>query len=114
MTMIARFFSTFLYRIFEVVEWFGKLVVAAFEALWDLTKDGVSWVLEQFLQLATAAVQAVDLGGIDSALGVWGSIPGNVLEVCAALGLGTCFAIITAAIGVRMMLQLIPFTRLGS
>ncbi|HHX8562865.1 MULTISPECIES: DUF2523 family protein, partial [Vibrio] len=42
------------------------------------------------------------------------SIPPTVSWVMAAVGLPQCLSIILAAITVRLMLQLIPFTRLGS
>ncbi|WP_268810370.1 DUF2523 family protein, partial [Vibrio parahaemolyticus] len=42
------------------------------------------------------------------------SIPPTVAWVMAAVGVPQCLSIILAAITVRLMLQLIPFTRLGS
>ncbi|MOA59084.1 hypothetical protein D3C78_1836160 [compost metagenome] len=59
-------------------------------------------------------VTAVDTSGIDASLGAWGAIPAEVLNVLGLLGAGEAVAIIISAIGVRMLLQLIPFTRLGS
>lgn len=112
--MVAEFFTMLFRKVAAFAEWIGKLWVAIFQALWDLLKDGVCWVVEQFLDLAVAAAQSLDVSGIQTGLSAWGSIPGNVLEVCAALGLGTAFSVISAAIGIRLVLQLIPFTRLGS
>lgn len=107
-------FTMLLAKIAASVAWFGKLFVAVFVALWDIGKDGVCWVVEEFMKLAVTTLQALDVSAISSNLGVWGSIPGNVMEVLSALGLGQAFTVIVAAIGVRMVLQLIPFTRLGS
>jgi len=101
-------------KVSAVLKWVGELWVAIFKAAWDFVKDGFCWALESLLKIAVSAVQSVNVGSISDWVGVWGSIPANVLEVCAALGLGTAFGIITAAIGVRLVLQLIPFTRLGS
>ncbi|HDM8072463.1 TPA: DUF2523 domain-containing protein, partial [Vibrio harveyi] len=42
------------------------------------------------------------------------SIPPTVAWVFAAVGLPQCLSIILAAITIRLLLQLIPFTRLGS
>lgn len=114
MQAIVNAFTTFFAKIGKVVEWFGNLFKAVFVALWDLLKDGVCWVMESLLKIATGVLQSLDVTSISSQVGVWGSIPANVLEVCAALGLGTAFGIITAAIGIRFLLQLIPFVRLGS
>jgi hypothetical protein len=114
MQMIVDAFTKLLAKIAAVVGWFGDLAKAVFLAGWDFIKDGFSWALESLLKIAVSAVQSLNVSTITNALGVWGSIPANVLDVCAALGLGTAFGIITAAIGVRLVLQLIPFTRLGS
>lgn len=111
---IAQGFSLLISKLAAIVGWFADLAKAVFVAAWDLMKDAVSWVVEQFLQIATAAVQSINVGAITDHLGVWGSIPGDVLDVLAALGLGTAFSIIATAIVIRLGLQLIPFTRLGS
>ncbi|MDF5683562.1 DUF2523 family protein, partial [Vibrio parahaemolyticus] len=42
------------------------------------------------------------------------SIPPTVSWVFAAVGVPQCLSIILAAITIRLLLQLIPFTRLGS
>jgi hypothetical protein len=114
MQAIVDAFTRLFSKVTQVLTWIGELWKAIFLAGWDFIKDGFCWALESLLKIAVGAVQAVNVGGITENMSVWGSIPANVLEVCAALGLGTAFAIITAAIGVRLVLQLIPFTRLGS
>jgi len=111
---MSLFFTMFLAKLTAIVAWFAALAVALFVASWDMFRDVPAWIVEQFLTLAGAAVGSLDVSGITSNLSAWGSIPANVLEVCSALGLGTAFAIIVSAIGVRFALQLVPFTRLGS
>jgi len=42
------------------------------------------------------------------------SLPADVLNILGLIDLGTCTQMIAAAIAIRIILQLIPFTRLGS
>ncbi len=114
MQNLINAFTTLFSKIAAVVQWFADLAKAVFTAAWDLLKDGVCWVFESVLQLVATVIGSVPLEGITQNLAAFGSVPANVLEVLAALGMGTAFGIITAAIGIRLVLQLIPFTRLGS
>jgi hypothetical protein len=90
------------------------LFVAVFVAIWDLVKDGFSWALESVLDIAVSAAQSLDLSGITNNISSFGSIPGNVMQVMGAIGLGQALAVVVSAIGIRFLLQLIPFVRLGS
>lgn len=111
---MAAGFSMLLAKIASLLSWFGNLFVAAFVALWDLSRDVPAWVFDQVMQVAVSAVGAVDVSGISANLSGFGSIPANVMEVMGAIGLGQALGIISAALAVRFTLQLIPFTRLGS
>lgn len=115
MVALGMFFSAILSKLVAMVVWVGALAVAAFVAMSDLGKDLFSWLFEQVLTVAVSAVSAVDSSGMNgfSASG-WGSLPGELVNILGLLGVGTAMAIITAAIGIRLALQLIPFTRLGS
>lgn len=101
-------------KIVAAVRWIGELFIQVFVSLWELVTDAFCWVFEQVLDIAISALSALDLGPLQSMSSAWGNLPAQVLEVMSALGMGQCFALITAAIGVRLTLQLIPFTRLGS
>lgn len=101
-------------KIAALVGWFGRLFVAVFKAAWDMVTDVVCWALEGLLSVAVTLVSSLDLGGITASLSGWGSIPGEVLNVLGLLGAGQAATIIVSAIGIRLVLQLIPFTRLGS
>jgi hypothetical protein len=114
MQALVNAFTSLFTKLNNILAWIGKLWAAIFAAGWDFLQDGVSWVLEQGMKIALSAIQAFDVSAISTASGIWGSIPAGVLEVCGALGLGTAFAIILSAIGIRLLLQLIPFVRLGS
>lgn len=101
-------------KIAAALRWIGELFVKVFTALWDLVRDAVCWPFEQVLTIAAEAVEAIDLSAIESYAQQAGSLPGEILNILSLLHMGTCIAIITAAIGIRLVLQLIPFTRLGS
>ena len=100
-------------KIADVIKWFSDLFLAIFVSLWDIIKDAFSWCFEQIMEVAVDAVSAIETGDIDAA-GGWGSLPAELLNILGLLGVGQATSIIVAAIGVRLVLQLIPFTRLGS
>jgi len=112
--MVGAFFSMLFAKIAAVVGWVGRLFVAVFTALWDMGSDLLSWLFEQCLKIAIAAVQSVDVSALISYQGQWGALPADVLNVMSLLGVGTAVTIISSAIGIRLVLQLIPFVRLGS
>jgi hypothetical protein len=109
---MGGFFTTLFAKIAAVVKWVSDLWVAIFVAAWDLLKDGFSWLFDQVLSVAVAAITAIDLSGITSQ--AWGTIPGDIGNILSLLGVGTAITMITAAITIRIGLQLIPFVRLGS
>ena len=107
-------FTLLFSKIAAVVAWFGALAVAVFVALADLFRDLFTWVFEQVLKIAVSALGALDLSALTNAAQSAGSLPGQILNILGLLGVGTAITIISAAIVVRITLQLIPFTRLGS
>ncbi len=73
------------------------------------------WILDQVLTIAStllssvlALLQPIDLSQYLSAL------PSEVSWTLSMIGIPQCLAIISTAIVTRLLLQLIPFTRLGS
>ena len=111
---MAAAFSILFAKIAAVVKWFGQLYVAVFEAAWDFVRDAGCWPFEQVMDIVVSAIQAIDMTGLSSQVGAWGSLPSEIVNILGLLGIGTASAIIVAAIGVRLVLQLIPFVRLGS
>lgn len=111
---MAAAFSMLFAKIAAIVEWFGKLFVAVFKAAWDFIRDAVCWPFEQIMDIAVGAVQALPLDGLSNQATAWGNLPAEILNVMGLIGVGTAVSIIAAAIGIRLVLQLIPFTRLGS
>lgn len=95
----------------QLLEFLYNLLVS----LMDMLKDIFFWAIETVMDAASVLLSwvfglfsAVDIGQYTSA------IPPNVAWIMSAIGLPQCLTIILSAITVRMLLQLIPFTRLGS
>ena len=98
----------------KLFTWLGESFVAIFKAAWDFLGDGVCWVLDELLGLAVTAANALDLSGLQGHGSDWMVMPAEIINIMQLAGLGTASAIVIAAIGIRLILQLIPFTRLGS
>lgn len=111
---MGAMFTMLFSKISAVVGWFADLFIAIFVAIWDVVKDAFSWLFEQVMKIAVDAISTIDLGGIGGFSSSVGSIPADLMNILALLGVGRAITIITAAIGIRIVLQLIPFTRLGS
>ena len=66
------------------------------------------------MQVVVSAVGAVDVSAMSSAGSWWSGLPSEILNMLGLIGFGQAMGIIGAAIAVRLVLQLIPFVRLGS
>lgn len=97
-----------------LAKYFGDLVVAVFKAFWDLLTDAFCWVFDQILGVAIVALSAFDFSALSAQVGSWASLPSGLLEVLSAIGLSSAVGLIVSALAIRVLLQLIPFTRLGS
>lgn len=111
---MGNFFTILFAKIAAAVSWFGDLFVAVFVSLWDVLKDVFAWLFDQCMSVVVSAVSSLDVSGMSSYASASGSLPASILNVLSLLGVGTAIGIITSAIGIRLILQLIPFTRLGS
>lgn len=111
---MAAGFSMLLAKLAALAGWFGDLFVSVFVALWDIFRDIASWTFEQVMSVAVLAINGVSLDALTQAFPGFGEIPAQMMIVMSAIGLGQAFAMIAASITIRLTLQLIPFTRLGS
>jgi hypothetical protein len=111
---IADGFDYLFAKLDAIWQWFADVVVDFFTALWDVVVDAVSYLFEQVLSLAVAAANGLNLSGITANFGAFSSLPSGMLEVIQATGVGAALAVVAVALGIRFVLQLIPFVRLGS
>lgn len=114
MQVLANVLGWILDKISAVWLKLTQLAVAAFLAIWDLLQDLFCWVIDSCLGLVISVISVFDFSGLTVALGAWASLPVITIEVLEAVGLTTAFGLVVTAIGIRIVLQLIPFTRLGS
>lgn len=111
---MAAAFSMLFAKIAAVVQWFAQLFLGVFSSLWHLATDVPSWVLDQLLGIAVSALGAFDFSGINASLGSFSDLPAEIINILGLLGFAEAMGIIATAITIRIGLQLIPFTRLGS
>lgn len=107
-------FTLLLAKIVAALVWIGKLFIEVFVALWDLVCDAACWPFEQLMTIVLNVVNGLDLSPILGGLAGFGALPAEVLNILGLIGVHQAIVIIVAAIGIRLVLQLIPFVRLGS
>ena len=103
--------SQFFLDIWELVTSFVKSILLTFL---DILKDFFFFIFESLLSLVILILDAVgtafDLVNISN----WINFPPEVANMIGLIGLGQAMGLIMSAIVIRISLQLIPFTRLGS
>lgn len=100
---------TKIYR--ALTEFFYRLYLTFVDALQDL----FFWCIESVCNAVTFVLSSVfSLFNQIDASQYMGSIPPTVSWVFIQIGVPNALIIISSALVTRMMLQLIPFTRLGS
>ncbi|WP_036933901.1 DUF2523 family protein [Pseudoalteromonas sp. BSi20439] len=95
----------------EAKQFFYSLVLTVQE----IYKDMFIWVFESFMDISLLAISGLDsfFSGLDVA-SYFNSLPPEVSYYASAIGLSQAMGMVIIAITVRMILQLIPFVRLGS
>lgn len=106
---IINFFSDF-------VNWLYAILLALVNTLVALLQDLVCWIIDQFMGVAVYVLGLLDFEFLQSTTlqEAVASLPASIVNVFFLLGLPYCLALIVGAIVIRTILQLIPFTRLGS
>ncbi|WP_051304636.1 DUF2523 domain-containing protein [Chitinilyticum litopenaei] len=101
-------------KIATITGWILVALTAIFVCLWLLGTDLGKWLFEQILQLVVYILNNLDIDLTFLNPSEYIPIPAEIQNVLGALGIDTSLGIILAAILVKLLLQLIPFTRLGS
>jgi hypothetical protein len=106
---IINFFS-------DLVDWFFALCMAIVNTFAAMLQDLMIWIIDQCMSVATYVLELIDFDFLtDGSLNAYfDDLPSEVLNVTFLLGLHQAMGIIVAAVTIRLILQLIPFTRLGS
>lgn len=109
---VINFIRDFFFELFKSITDFIKAMVLTF---FDMLKDVFFFAFDALMTLMVALLDG--LGSLFSALtfpNVLDGMPSEVLNIIGLCGLGQCMALIVTALIIRITLQLIPFTRLGS
>lgn len=101
-----------------LIDLFNKLLSFLYSliiSLVDMLKDLFIWIFEQIFEVVNLLLKSVlsIFEPVDISNFV-GAIPSNTAWVMSQIGLPQCLSIIAIAITARLLLQLIPFVRLGS
>lgn len=112
---MGSFFSLLYAKISGLAGFFILLAIAFFAALWFFGTDLACWVFEQIMSIAVSALNGfnVDFSIFNPAQYI-SALPSEITNIFGLLGLGQALAILLSAVIIRITLQLIPFTRLGS
>lgn len=92
-----------------------NLAKSAMLTLWDLLSDFLLFVLDTLFQVVAFMLDGMgELFAAADLTQYISSIPPDVANIMGLIGLGQAMSIIITAIIIRVLLQLIPFVRLGS
>ncbi len=111
---MAAVFSTLFAKIAAVVKWFGELFLGVFKSLWDLLTDVPCLLLEQAFDIVISAFSAFNFDGVTRSLGAFNELPAELVNILGLLGFAEAMGIVGTALTIRILMQLVPFTRLGS
>ena len=90
--------------------------MTALVTMQDMIKDVFFWVFETLMDFGIYVLNSVSgILEFDFNPGQYiTALPPEVVEIIGVIRLGECMAIIVGAIVIKVTLQMIPFTRLGS
>lgn len=115
LTFLGAMLTGILSKIAAGSVWVIAVVTAVFAALWLFGKDLACWILESVLKLVVYILNSTSINFDVFNPGTYiASMPADLTNMLSLIGLPDAIAIIVAAIGIKVLLQLIPFTRLGS
>lgn len=94
---------------------FVDFLYALLLTLGDMFKDLFLWFLEQLLEVGEMLLSGVGdmLSGLDIA-SYFSAIPSETAYILNAIGLSQALGMIVTSLGIRFLLQMIPFVRWGS
>lgn len=98
----------------QLWEDFKEFMQQFLNSVFDMLKEVFYFIFEALLTLAVALLDGLgEMLDFNPAEYI-SQIPPEVANMIGLIGLGSAVSIITTAIVIRLLLQLIPFTRLGS
>lgn len=102
MDYLVSFFQLFWSSLRSLLEWLLSGTLYVLKAVFYFVLDG-------FLTVVYSIVGALDIGFIvTSYAGYWSGLPPQLIYAINACGIGSGISIIVYAMGIRMLLNLIP------
>lgn len=105
----------------SIVNWFSasfaaikQFILSCFNTMFDMFKDLLYWTVDVLMGFAAGIANTLGEGLDFNPAQYFSAIPSDVQNILGLIGLGEALAMITTSIVIRMLLQLIPFVRLGS
>jgi hypothetical protein len=114
---MGGFFTALLAKFGQLASWFINLFKAVFTSAWLILQDICTWVFIESLKLVALVLNALPGADAFGALNpgqYMSSLSAETVQILGLIRIGEAFAIILAAIAIKLALQVIPFTRLGS
>ncbi len=95
--------------------WVLDILGTVFTGLWDLLSDLLFFVFDKVLDLLVYIVSGLswDFSGFSPAQ-YWNQLPAELVNALNLLGVPLALGMIVIALGIRFVLQTIPFVRWGS
>lgn len=114
---MGAFFTALLAKFAALAKWFGLLAKAVFGAGWLLLTDLFCWLLVGLLGLVQTVLNSLpgpEGFSLFNPAQYINGLPPDLVNMIGLIRVGESLAIILAAILIKLTLQIIPFTRLGS
>lgn len=112
---MGGFFTAILGKIVSLAGWIGTLAVACFAAFWLLGTDLGAWLFDQVLGIVISVLNSFEYSmELFDPSPYLSGLPPDLLNMMGLLHFGEALAIIGSACILRILMQLVPFTRLGS
>ena len=98
-----------------LINFFTEILKWCLDGVLFILKTIIFSVVDGFLTVITTFFSLIDLSAVLSNIVLdWAGLPGAMIYVVNAVSIPQCLTIIAAAIGIRMLINLIPaaFTRI--
>ncbi len=94
-----------------IIDFFYRLLLSIF----DYLKDFFWWMLDMLFGVAISILESIDFGAQAlNPVNYIDAIPAETKYYMGLCGFNECISIIVIALGIRFVIQLIPFVRWGS
>lgn len=102
-------------KISAVLSWVVSIITTLFAGLWSLLTDFFIFVIDQLFALVLYIVGGMTWNfSTFNPVTYWNQLPASLISVLNLIGVPIALGMIVTALGIRFILQLIPFVRWGS